>query len=150
MVFTFDIHDSAKNQIKKLNKEEQLKLFFFLRLFEEKGFNGINRCKIDEYCKKFKIKNPQKLKGKIRNKNSGNVSKNDPEYSEKMEYVQKEKLWHYHLGYKKDTTSVVGGYRYSKRKDFTSDSVVHYEKTSLNHIVIRSLGTHSPFKLPGY
>jgi len=75
-----------------------------------------------------------------RNKNSDNVDKDDPHFSQKVKYAQDNALWHYHIGI----------LRYDHNKPFgdrTSEYVLHYQRFS-ETIKIVDYTAHPPFRLP--
>lgn len=74
-----------------------------------------------------------------RNKPSDDVQKDDPCWLEKVRYVQKYDLWHYHIGIPKYDNSDYG--------DKVSEYVLHYIKGD-GFIKIVEFNQHPPFKLP--
>lgn len=77
------------------------------------------------------------LKG--RNKSSDNVPRHHSNWSERVAYAQKHKLWHYHIG--------IPNYEISSNGDYVSEYILHYIREE-NEIKLVSLSYHPPFELP--
>lgn len=75
-----------------------------------------------------------------RNKKSDDISPKLPDYQEKIDFVNKFNLWHYHIGIRE--------YDLRKRHgDRTSRFVLHYMNKPEN-IKIVDMSEHPPFVLP--
>lgn len=142
------IKDVAKNKIKNFSQKERKKINFFFETFQKQGFLGIKCNDYKNYCNHFKIRNQKNYL--IRNKKSTSVDTNDPEFSIKVEYARKEKLWHYHLGFYDSNENNLEGYRLSNNGDLTSQWIIHYAKINDNEITIWDLDCHPPFSLPEF
>lgn len=77
------------------------------------------------------------LKG--RNKSSDNVPTNDPNWTNKVAYAQKHKLWHFHIG--------IPDYTLSEKGDYVSEYILHYQLFD-DEIKLVSMSYHPPFELP--
>lgn len=76
-----------------------------------------------------------------RNKFSDDVSKEDPEFVEKVKFVREHCLWHYHIGIHEYCADTEFG-------DRTSMFVLHYSRVSANVVRIVHISPHPPFTLP--
>lgn len=103
--------------LKNFPKDDRNKIRDFIEHVEQFGFDG--------------------LLG--RNKSSDNVPTDDPNWSKKVSYAQKYKLWHYHIG--------IPDYRTSEKGDLVSEYVLHYIKND-DEIVLVELSPHPPLQLP--
>lgn len=74
-----------------------------------------------------------------RNKSSDNVPKDDPNWSQKVAYAQKHKLWHYHIGIPKYETATNG--------EQVSEYILHYQRFD-DEIRLVAMSYHPPFELP--
>ncbi len=122
-----------QRKVKNLGKTERNKIKQFIALFQQGGFQAIDNHFIGGY--------------KVRNKSSGNVHKDDPQFIAKVKYAQKYKLWHFHAGFY-DLDCDIEGYKLSEQGDLTSQWVIHYQKHSDHHISVVTLGSHPPMILP--
>lgn len=93
------------------------KIVAFVNHIENFGFNG--------------------LQG--RNKSSDQVPTHNPNWSERVNYAQKYKLWHYHIG--------IPCYVQSEHGDYVSEYVLHYIKEN-NYIMLVDMSPHPPLQLP--
>lgn len=75
-----------------------------------------------------------------RNKNSDNVPTDDPNWSKKVAYAQKHRLWHYHIGVPTYNDDKPDG-------DKTSEYVLHYILND-HQIILVDMSAHPPFELP--
>ncbi|MBM7072825.1 hypothetical protein JQC92_12410 [Shewanella sp. 202IG2-18] len=133
MSYILEASEHFKSKFKNFDKEPKSKLTFFIKTFQEGGFNSIDNVIIDGY--------------KIRNKSSDDVPTDDPNWLEKVKYAQEHKLWHYHAGFY-DLDCELKGYDISKAGDLTSQWVIHYQKLSENNINIVDVTPHPITELP--
>lgn len=75
-----------------------------------------------------------------KNISSDNVPTGDPKWLEKVQYAQKNNLFHYHIG--------IPFYKDSGNGYLTSEYVIHYQQLSENEIKLVDLGWHPPLNLP--
>lgn len=102
-----------------------------------KNYPKADLLKIKSFVKHIKQFGFEGLQG--RNKSSDNVPKDDPNWSQKVAYAQKHKLWHYHIGIPKYSTATNG--------EQVSEYVLHYILQD-DYIVLVDLSAHPPFELP--
>lgn len=103
--------------LKNFPKDDRNKIRDFIEHVEQFGFDG--------------------LLG--RNKSSDNVPTDDPNWSKKVSYAQKYKLWHYHIGIPK--------YEMATNGEYVSEYILHYIREE-NEIKLVALSYHPPFELP--
>lgn len=107
--------------------------------FERKAVNfpKADRLKIAEF---IQFVNEYGLIGLVgRNKNSDNVPKDDPNWSKKVAYAQKHRLWHYHIG--------IPYYETANNGDLVSEYILHYQRFD-DSVHIVAMSYHPPFELP--
>lgn len=107
--------------------------------FESKAVNfpRADRIKIAEFIQYVEKHGLVGLQG--RNKNSDNVPKDDPHWSQKVAYAQKHKLWHYHIG--------IPHYETANNGEQVSEYILHYQRFD-DEIRLVSMSYHPPFELP--
>lgn len=106
-----------KQNLKNFPVKDQLKIKKFVEHIEQFDFKG--------------------LLG--RNKPSHEVPTYNPNWSERVAYAQKYKLWHYHIG--------IPCYMQSEHGDYVSEYVLHYIKES-DYIMLVDMSPHPPLELP--
>ena len=74
-----------------------------------------------------------------RNKRSDDIDRDDPYYRDKVVYVDKHNLHHYHIG--------IPEYKDGDFGDKTSEYILHYTLNG-NEVAIVHFDWHPPFKLP--
>ncbi|HFW3089932.1 TPA: hypothetical protein ACIBE3_003549 [Salmonella enterica subsp. enterica serovar Reading] len=108
----------------------------FIGVFNELPENEQNKIvNFISHLKKYAWSN---LEG--RNKKSDDIDPRLPDYQEKVDFVNKFNLWHYHIGIK----------QYNLRKkygDRTSRFVLHYMRKP-EKVKIVDMSEHPPFILP--
>ncbi|EMY3023665.1 hypothetical protein AAIL56_001504 [Salmonella enterica] len=109
---------------------------YFIHVFNGLPKNEQNKIvNFISHLKKYAWSN---LEG--RNKKSDDINPKLPDYQDKINFVNKFNLWHYHIGIKK----------YDVRKkygDRTSRFVLHYMNKS-EKVRIVDMSEHPPFVLP--
>lgn len=103
--------------LKNFPKADREKIRAFVEHVEQFGFHG--------------------LQG--RNKSSDQVPTDNPNWSERVAYAQKYKLWHYHIG--------IPTYVLSEKGDQVSEYVLHYIRES-DYIILVDMSPHPPLQLP--
>ena len=134
-MFEIEASDLFKDRLKHLGKAERMKVRRFLAVFQNGGFQAIDSHFIESY--------------RVRNKNSDNVRKDDPEFIAKVSFAIKYKLWHYHAGFYNINNNypIDDGYKLSDANDLVSQWLIHYQKISNSHIVLVDLKAHPPLDI---
>lgn len=101
------------------------------------NFPKSDQAKIREFITHVETYGLTQLKG--RNKSSDNVPTNDPNWTNKVAYAQKHKLWHFHIG--------IPDYTLSEKGDYVSEYILHYQLFD-DEIKLVSMSYHPPFELP--
>lgn len=107
--------------------------------FEKKivNFPKDDRLKIAEFIQHVEQYDLNNLKG--RNKSSDNVPHHHPNWSERVAYAQKHKLWHYHIG--------IPNYEITQNGECVSEYILHHIREE-DEIKLVALSYHPPFELP--
>lgn len=108
---------------------------FFTQHF--KNFPKADQIKIADFVSYVQTYGLDGLLG--RNKPSHEVPTDNPNWSERVAYAQKYKLWHYHIGIPYYIQSVQG--------DYVSEYILHYIREN-DHIILVDMTPHPPFELP--
>lgn len=108
-------------------------------LFEQwlKNYPTSDQLKIADFILHVRTHGLDGLLG--RNKPSHEVPTNTPNWSERVAYAQKYKLWHYHIGIPCYVQNVHG--------DYVSEYILHYIKED-DYILLVDMTPHPPFELP--
>ena len=104
-----DISKFFKSKIRQFGKSERKKIHVFIEAFHWGGFKAIDNFTIGEY--------------NVRNKASIDVPSQDPQFSSKIKFAKKYKLWHFHAGFY-DIDCDLPGYVISIKGDLTSQWVI--------------------------
>lgn len=92
---------------------------------------------IRAFVKHVELYGLNNLKG--RNKSSDHVPHHHSNWSERVAYAQKHKLWHYHIG--------IPNYEITQNGEYVSEYILHYIREE-NEIKLVALSYHPPFELP--